>query len=137
MKIVRLILGVIAGLALITLITESIEFLTVKLSSGASFEKLSSDQEFYFTIRNQLGILVFKMVYTGGSGLIAGYVASRISQSFSKICILLVITVQLISLVWAGFISELSETGPKWMWVGLMIVVPMGVYLGHRYHSRS
>ncbi len=132
MKFVRLTLGVIAGLVLITLITESIEFITVKLASGASFEKLSSDQDYYFSVRNQLGILVFKVIYTGGSGFIAGYVASRISLSFAKICILLIVVVQIVSLIWAGFISELSTTGPMWMWIALMIVVPIGVYLGYK-----
>lgn len=132
MNLLKIVLGVVAGLVAITIVTESIEFLIVKLASGASFEVLSSDQAYYFSIRNHWAILASKMFYTGASGFVGGYIATKIAKSLAGICISIIIVIQLISLVWAGFVSDLSGTGPKWMWIGLMIVVPAGVYLGYK-----
>jgi len=45
MKILRLAFGIILGLIAITIITELIEFSTVKLLSGKSFEFLKNNQD--------------------------------------------------------------------------------------------
>lgn len=130
-KVVRLILGFVVGMVAITLVAETIEFLTVKLVSGESFASLSSDQEAYFAIRNQLGILLFKMVYNFVAAVVAGYLASWIARDWAKIAVILLIGLQTVSLIWAGFFSELAANGPLWMWLGLIILTPIGVYVGH------
>lgn len=132
MKIIKVILGVIAGMIAITVITESIEFLIVKLASGESFDTLSNDQDYYFQVRNQLGILIAKLVYTGSSGIVGGYLAAKISKPLSKPATFVLIGLQTLVLIWAGFISGLASTGPIWMWIGLLVVVPLGIYIGFK-----
>ena len=131
MKVVRLILGVLAGLITITIVTESIEFLIVIIASGESTEELTTNQKLYFAIRNQPIILISKLVYTTGAGIIGGFLTALISKSLPRPAALVLIVVQLVSLIWAGFISDLSSTGPVWMWVALIILVPSGIYYGY------
>lgn len=132
MKIVRLILGVIVGLMAITFVAELIEFSTVKLVSGKSFAELSSNQEVYFEIRNQWGILVFKILYNFVAAMVGGYLVTWIAKSYATIGLYSLMGIQTLSLIWTGFLSELSDTGPLWMWIALLIVTPLGIYLGYR-----
>lgn len=136
MKIVRIVLSVLAGLILISFITESIEFLIVKLASGQSMEYLSTNQNLYFEVRNQTGILIAKMFYTSLSAVIAGIVTTLIAKSAAKMAIGILATLQTVSLIWAGFLSDLSSTGPVWMWVALIILVPTSIFLGHRLKAQ-
>ncbi len=136
MALVRLILGVVVGLVVVTLVTESLELLVVKLASGESFERLTSDEAYYFSIRNQLIILLVKLVYTTGAGILGGYLASIVGGKLSEWTLAIVLVIQVASLIWAGFVSELSATGPMWMWVSLIILVPLGLVVGYRLYEK-
>jgi hypothetical protein len=137
MKVVRLILGVFVWLMSITLVAELIEFLTVKVFSGMSFSELTTDEKGYFEVRNSIGILLFKILYSFLAGLTGGYLASRISIGNPKLAIYLLMGFQVLSLIWGGFFSELSQTGPTWMWIYLIIIVPAGIYFGHKISEKK
>ena len=137
MKVVRIILGILVGMIAITLVAELIEFATVKFVSGESFEVLSTDQQRYFEIRNQTGILIFKMFYTLLAVAVAGYLTSWVTKFYVRVAISLLILIQIVSLIWAGFLSELSATGPTWMWIMLIVITPIGVYAGQILRERS
>ena len=129
---IRLIVGIIVGLFAITLVTEFIEFSTVLLLSGKSAEYLANNPQEYLEIRNQTGVLIFKAVYNLIAATIGGYLLTWIAKSQAKIGMYILVGVQTLSLVWAGFFSELSSTGPVWMWIALIILTPLGIYLGYR-----
>lgn len=137
MKAIRLILGIMVGLVAITLVAETIEFVTVKLVSGESFAFLSSNQETYFAVRNQIGILLFKMVYNFVAAVVAGYLLSWVARQWAGIGVLVLTALQTASLIWAGFFSELAATGPMWMWIGLIVLTPLGLYFGYRFKAGS
>lgn len=132
MKILKIILGIIVGLFAITFVAELIEFFTVKLVSKVPFSELTSNQEMYFNIRNTTWILIFKIFYSLLAGFVGGYLAAWISAEKAKITIYILIATQVLSLAWAGFISELGAFGPSWMWVYLIIIVPVGIWLGYK-----
>ena len=132
MHILRFLLGVIMGLFMITFITESIEFLTVKLISGQPFSDLTSNQEEYLAVRNQGGVLAFKMVYNFFASVCGGFVAAWVAKKYAFRAVLTLIIIQSVALIWAGFISEYASTGPMWMWLLLTLLTPVGVYLGYR-----
>ena len=50
MTLVRIIIGVVAGLIAITLIAESVEFVTVKIISGKSYSQLTVNESGYFEV---------------------------------------------------------------------------------------
>ena len=137
MKYFKLILGVIIGLLVITFVAEMIEFTIVKSVSKKSFEYLQTNQNEYFDIRNRNWILIAKMFYSLIAGIIGGYLTTWISKKMSGIAILVLIIIQVISLIWGGFISNLSSTGPIWMWIYLVLIVPIGIWIGYKWKSKN
>ncbi|MEO1652617.1 MAG: hypothetical protein AAFU64_03645 [Bacteroidota bacterium] len=136
MKIIRLIIGVFIGLMAITFVAETIEFITVKLVTGSPFAELTQNPDSYFKVRNRTWILIFKIFYSLLGGLAGGYLATWISGKGSLLAIFILIGVQVLSLVWAGFLSELGQTGPTWMWIYLILVIPLGIWWGHRVRNQ-
>ena len=137
MKYFKLIIAVLVGLFVITMTTELIEFSIVKLVSGLSFEELQANQIEYFNVRNKTWILISKMFYALLSGFVGGYLCTWISQKIAKMAVILLIIIQEIALIWAGFISDLSATGPVWMWIYLLIFIPFGIWLGYKWKIKS
>ena len=134
MKILRLAFGIILGLIAITIITELIEFSTVKLLSGKSFEFLKNNQDEYFKIRNQFGVLLFKLFYNLLAAITGGYLMTWVTKSYHKIGLYVLTGIQTISLIWGGFFSEFSNTAPTWLWITLIVLTILGIYQG--YHIR-
>jgi len=137
MRIVKLILGIFIGLIAITVVAEFIEFTTVKLVSAKPFSELTGNQEHYFSVRNTIWILIFKIFYSLLAGIVGGYFTTWISSEKSKIAIYVLIGIQLLSLIWGGFISEMSSTGPLWMWIYLIVLVPVGVWIGYKIRIKK
>ena len=134
MKILRLAFGIILGLIAITIITELIEFSTVKLLSGKSFEFLKNNQDEYFKIRNQFGVLLFKLFDNLLAAITGGYLMTWVTKSYHKIGLYVLTGIQTISLIWGGFFSEFSNTAPTWLWITLIVLTILGIYEG--YHIR-
>ena len=137
MKVLRIFISVFVGLIAITLVAESIELITVKVISGKSFSELTANESVYFEVRNTIGILLFKILYSFLAGISGGYLASRISLSRAHLTIRLLIGIQVLSLVWAGFLSELNQTGPVWMWIYMIVIIPSGIVFGHKINLRK
>jgi hypothetical protein len=133
MKYIRVVLGIIIGLLVITIVAEVIEFTLVKSVSGTSFEALQADEQEYFNVRNRTWILISKVFYSLIAGIFGGYITTWISKEKAKIAIYILLFFQIVFLIWAGFISELSETGPLWMWGYLLIIIPIGIWIGYRW----
>lgn len=134
MAIVKLIIGVIIGLIAITIVAEAIEFLLVRSLSGIPSSVLQYNQELYFNVRNTHWVLGLKFAYSILAGYVGGYLVTWINLNSGKVkyAIYTLIGIQLVSLIWAGFFSELSNTGPYWMWLYLILVIPGGIWLGYR-----
>ena len=137
MKFLRLVLGVIVGLMAITIVAETIEFGIVKVISRKSFDFLQANRDEYFAVRNKTWILVVKIGYSMVAGIFGGYITTWISRGMSRIAIYVLIFIQVASLIWGGFISELSKTGPTWMWIYLVTIIPLAVWVGHRWRVSS
>lgn len=131
MKFIRFFIGLIVGMFLLTVLTEGIEFIIIKTLSGDSFEYLSTHQKEYFEIRNQPLILFLKIIYTLGASFLAGFVATYIAQKTSTILLVSFIGIQLLGIIYGAFFSEFSDSTPLWMWVTLMVLIPLGIFYGY------
>jgi hypothetical protein len=131
MKLLRLAFGIILGLIAITLITESIEFSTVRLLSGESVEFLRNNQNEYFRVRNQTGFLVFKLFYNLLAAVSGGFLMTLVTRSYHRIGLYVLIGIQTISILWVGFFSKYSNTAPTWLWVTLVFLTIFGIYQGY------
>ncbi len=131
MKFIRFIVAFLLGMITITLLTEVVEFMIVKVVSGHSFDYLSSYQDEYFEIRNRPWILGAKILYTFIGSLCGGLIATYIAKNVSKITIITLTIVQFAGLSYGAFFSDFSNFTPLWMWILLLIIVPFGIFHGH------
>jgi len=136
MKEVRLILGILVTMVVLTVVVEGIEFILVKSISGSSSEHLSNNRDEYFTIRNQTSILVLKIVYTFLSALIAGWLGSKITKHLQKPYLLTTIILQSIAFSYAMFFSEFKDTLHILYWALLLLLVLTGIFVGSKYAQR-
>ena len=131
MKIVRLILGLLVAMAVLTIVVESIEFFIVKSVSGKSLEYFSNNQTEYFNIRNQTWILVLKVTYTFLAAVLAGWLGSLITRHFQKPFFITIVILQGAAFLYAMLISEFKDTLPIYYWLILLILVLSGIYIGN------
>ena len=132
MKIIRVILGVLVAMALLTIVVESLEFFIVKAISGKSMEYFSNNQAEYFSMRNQTWILVLKGVYTFLASLLAGWLGSLITKHFQKSFFISIVILQGIAFLYAMLFSEFKDTLPIYYWLLLFILILSGIYLGNK-----
>jgi len=137
MKIVRLILGILTTMVVLTIIVESIEFLIVKTVSGKTMEYLSNNQSEYFAIRNQTWILVLKAVYTFLAALLAGWLGSKITQYLQKSLFITIVFLQGVVFLYAMLFSEFKDTLPIYYWLLLLTLVLSGFYLGNNIYNNK
>jgi hypothetical protein len=137
MKIVRLVLGVLATMVILTITVESIEFLIVKTTSGKSMEYLSNNQSEYFTIRNQTWILVLKVIYTFGAAFLAGWLGSKTTKYLQKSFFITIVILQGAAFLYAMLFSEFKDTLPIYYWLLLLILVLSGVYIGNYLYNNK
>ena len=138
MRILRLIIGVISSMIVLTIIVEGIELLIVKSASGKSVEYFSNNQSEYFAVRNQTWILVLKAFYTFLAALLAGWLGSKITKFLQKKFFLLVAILQSAAFIYAMLFSEFKDTLHPLYWILLLMVVLGGLYLGtHSYKFKK
>jgi hypothetical protein len=131
--IIRSILAVIVGMMGISLLTESIEFLSVAAVSG----RFVTSETAYLAVRNQPLFLAAKLIYTGLSAFVGGYLTGWIAARARVWHGIVVAVLQAASLIWAAFFSPMASTGPLWMWLGLILLLPIMIVLGARQRARS
>lgn len=121
------ILTILAGLIVITLITESLEMLVVSLSSGKSLAELSQNQADYFAIRNQPLNIAMKLVYNTGAAFLGGWVCTLIAKQNPIRHALILSSIQTVGFIYGMTLSEYSDTTPIWLWLTLIIVTIIGI----------
>lgn len=131
MRIIRLILGLLVAMAVLTIVVESIEFFIVKSVSGKSLEYFSNNRSEYFNIRNQTWVLVLKATYTFLAAVLAGWLGSLITEYFQKPFFITIVILQGTSFLYAMLISEFKDTLPIYYWLLLLILVLSGIYIGN------
>ena len=130
MKVIRLIIGIITAMIVLTIVVEGIELLIVRLVSGQSIEYFSNDQSEYFAIRNQTWILVLKVCYTFLAALLAGWLGSKITKFLQKQFFVLIAILQSTAFLYAMLFSEFKDTLHPFYWIFLLMIVLGGLYLG-------
>lgn len=122
----RTIGGVLAGLFLITLIAEGIEFALVTALHGS----VTTDPAVYFAIRNRPAVLAFKLVYNTVAAFAGGYACAWIAGRMRKLHGVLLAVVQTAGFIYGMSVSEYASTTPLWMWIALILVTIFGILAG-------
>ncbi|MCE7861058.1 MAG: hypothetical protein DYG86_14890 [Chloroflexi bacterium CFX2] len=132
MDILRFALGGFAGLLVISLIAEGIEFSLVTLVH----REVTMDEQVYFGIRNQPWFLLLKFIYNGIALFVGGWLAARIVSRWKRACVLSLALAQTAAFIWGMTLSEYAGTTPVWAWILLAIEIPPAILLGGWKGSR-
>ena len=132
MSVIRSILAIVAGILLITLIVEPLEFALVALVNGG----IVTDPASYFHVRNQPAFLVAKLVYNTGAAIAGGFAAARIARRAPRAHGLVLAVLQTAAFGWALANPALRQTTPDWMWFALIIVTCAGIMFGAELHRK-
>jgi hypothetical protein len=131
MKWIRSILSIIAGLVVITVVAEGIEYLIVSVIMG--IESDPNNPAPYFNARNQPLILGLKHVYNFASGFAGGYAAARIAGYKESVHGWVLMSVQALAILWAVTQPDMAQWMPLWAWGTVAIATVGGVFFGVRF----
>jgi len=125
--------GVLAGLVLISMIAEGIEFVLVTALHGS----VTMDPDTYFAIRNRPGVLAFKLVYNSVAALAGGFVCAWIAGRMEMLHGLLLAAVQTAGFIYGMTASPFAHTTPLWMWIVLTVLTAAAVFFGAHIRVRK
>jgi hypothetical protein len=138
MQILRSIFAVFAGLVLISVIVEALEFGLVTLVNG----EVTTDPDIYFRVRNTPAFLAIKVMYNTAAAIVAGLVAARLARRAPMAHGLMLAVIQTVAFGWALMTPALRRSTPDWMWACLIAMTFAGIMTGsllqrHRAHARK
>ncbi len=125
--------SILIGMMVITFVAESIEFAIVTMVNGS----ILTDEEAYFAIRNQSGILVAKLFYNGLAAFIGGYVAAWIAGKSERAHGIALAVLQLVGLIYGMTDPQISLTTPDWMWIAMIVTLMPLIVFGAIFRSRK
>ncbi len=126
MNIIRSAVAVLAGLGLISLVVEPLEFTLVNAVSGGEV----SDMAGYFAIRNQPGILAAKLVYNTLAAILGGYLTAKVARTNEMRHAAVAAAAQTLSFIWGFTAGEYAAFTPVWMRVALVVLSGPAILLG-------
>lgn len=126
MSIGRGLAGVLAGLVLISLLTEGLEFLLVSLVNG----RVVREPKAYFAVRNRWWFLAGKACYNTIFATVGGYAAAAVAGPHGFMYAISLAVLQTVFLIWGATRSEYSRFTPRWMWVFLTVATAPAIIAG-------
>lgn len=130
-KVLRSILGVVAGLIAISVIAEGIELLLVTVLHGGAV----TDPDVYWKVRNRTPVLGLKLVYNTLAAGVGGYLVAWIAGHRHLAHGAALAIVQLVLFVWGMTASEYAGTTPAWVWITLCVTMSASILLGARLRA--
>ena len=132
-NIVRSLLAVLAGLGVVSLLTEVLEFALVNAVAGARI----ADMATYVAIRNEPGLLAAKLAYNGLAALLGGYVTARIATGEEMAHTIIGALVKTAALIWGFTADEFASFTPMWMRVALVLSTGPAMLAGAWVRARA
>jgi hypothetical protein len=126
MQILRSVFAVFAGLVLISVLVEALEFGLVTLVNG----EVTTDPDIYFRVRNTPAFLATKVVYNTAAAIVGGWVAARLARRAPMAHGLMLAAMQTGAFGWALVTPALRQSTPDWMWACLIVVTFGGIMTG-------
>jgi hypothetical protein len=115
-SIFKSILAVVVGLVLISLIVEPIEFAVVTILNGS----VTTDPLVYFQIRNQIPVLLLKMIYNTLGAMVGGFVTAFIAGKWQVWHGIALAIVQTVALIGGMLTPPYGELTPMPVWLALI-----------------
>ncbi|MBI4888723.1 MAG: hypothetical protein HY824_16615 [Acidobacteria bacterium] len=130
---IRSIIAVLGGLAVVSLVTESLEFTLVTAASGGTV----ADMAGYFQVRNRPAILAAKLVYNTLAGVLGGYMTAKVAGARELRHGVVVAVVQTAALIWGFTAGEYAAFTPAWMRVALLLLTGPAMVAGASVRAKA
>lgn len=131
--IVRFVAAVVAGMLVISLLVEAVEFGLVAAVHGA----VTIDPAIYFGVRNSFPVLHLKFLYNVLGGLAGGYLAAWIARRHETRVGLILALIQTTALVAAMLSPQMGVWTPAWVWLTLIATMFPAIVLGALWRHRQ
>lgn len=133
MRLLRGIVGVLAGIAVISIVVETLEFTLVSALAAGAID----DMDGYFAVRNQPGVLAAKVVYNTLAAVLGGYVTAKIAGASEMKYASVAASLQTFALIYGMKGSEYGPFTPTWMWVVLILLTGPAILLGAAVRAQA
>ncbi|MBI4266283.1 MAG: hypothetical protein HY657_18065 [Acidobacteria bacterium] len=133
MNLVRSLIAVIGGVALVSLVVEPLEFTLVNAVADASIEDMAG----YFAVRNRPGILAAKLVYNSLAAVLGGYMAAKIAGTREMAHASAAALLQTAALIWGFTLSEYAPFTPAWTRVALVVLTGPAMLAGGMIRAKA
>lgn len=134
MRFVRSVAAILAGLLLITVIAEGIEFGLVTFLRGGD---TNPDFAEYFGVRNRPWVLGLKVVYNNLAALAGGFLCAWIAGRRALAHGVALAVAQVAGLVYGMTVSAYASWTPMWMWWALILLMAPAIVLGAWLRGRK
>ena len=133
MSFIRSIVAILAGIGLVSIVSEVLEFTLVAAAAGGTI----ADLEGYFAVRNRPSILTAKLVYNTGAAVLGGYVTARIAGAHGLAHARIAAVVQTAALIHGFTLGEYAAFTPVWMRIALVGLMGPAMIAGGTIRERA
>ena len=132
-RLVRSLIAVLAGVGLVSIIVEVLEFMLVNAYAGARIANMDT----YMAIRNEPVLMAAKLGYNTLASLLGGDVTARIAAGEELPHGLLAAAVKSAALIWGFTMDEFAALTPVWMRVALLATTGPAMIAGAWVRARA
>jgi hypothetical protein len=124
--IIRSIIAVLAGVAVVSLLVEPLELTLVRAVADGP---IANEAE-YFAVRNRPLLLAVRVLLSGVAGLLGGYVAAKVAGAREMAHVKAAAVLQTLALLNGMFFGAYAAATPRWAWVAMIVVTAPAMLAG-------
>ena len=133
MNPIRSIVAILGGIAVVSLVVETLEFTLVTAVSGGSITDMSE----YFAVRNRPTILTAKLVYNTLAAVLGGYLTAKIAGTRELIHTGVAAVIQTVALIWGFTAGEYASFTPAWTRIALVLLTGPAMMAGGMIRAKA
>ena len=133
MNPIRSIIAVLGGVAVISLVVETLEFTLVTAVSGGSVTDISG----YFAVRNRPTILTAKVAYNTLAAVLGGYMTATIAGTRELMHTGVAAVIQTVALIWGFTAGEYASFTPVWTRIALVLLTGPAMMAGGMIRAKA
>jgi hypothetical protein len=130
---IRSVVAILGGIAVISLVVETLEFTLVTAVSGGSI----TDMAGYFSVRNRPAILTAKLVYNTLAAILGGYVTAKIGGTREPLHTGVAAVIQTAALIWGFTVGEYASFTPACARIALVLLMGPAMMAGGMIRAKA
>ena len=133
MDMIRSVIAVLAGMGLVSILVEVLEFTLVNAVAGGTVTDMTS----YFAVRNRPVMLGAQLGYTSVAAILGGYLTARVAGNREVLHGGVAAALKTVALVWGFTLGEFAGSTPAWMRIALLLATGPAMLAGASVRARA